>query len=50
MLCPRRRRQGLSYVWKQPATPEEILAAEEARQGCPTISIGDDGQATEDSG
>lgn len=35
--------EGLSYVWKQPVTPEEIEAAEEARQGCPTETIGDDG-------
>lgn len=35
--------EGLSYVWKQPVTPEEIAAAEEARQGCPTETIGDDG-------
>ncbi len=35
--------EGLPYVWKQPVTPEEIAAAEEARQGCPTETIGDDG-------
>lgn len=35
--------EGLSYVWKQPVTPEEIAAAEEARQACPTETIGDDG-------
>ena len=35
--------EGLSYVWKQPATSEEIAAAEEARQSCPTETIGDDG-------
>ena len=35
--------EGLSYVWKQPVTPEEIDAAEEARQSCPTETIGNDG-------
>lgn len=35
--------EGLSYVWKQPVTPDEIAAADEARQGCPTETIGDDG-------
>ncbi|MES2660213.1 MAG: ferredoxin [Verrucomicrobiota bacterium] len=35
--------EGLSYVWKQPVTPGEIAAAEEARQSCPTETIGDDG-------
>jgi ferredoxin len=35
--------EGLSYVWKQPVTHEEIVAAEEARRSCPTETIGDDG-------
>jgi len=35
--------EGLSYVWKQPVTPEEITAAEDARRSCPTETIGDDG-------
>jgi ferredoxin len=35
--------EGLSYVWKQPVTSEEIAAAEEARRSCPTETIGDDG-------
>lgn len=35
--------EGLSYVWNQPVTPDEIAAAEEARQACPTETIGDDG-------
>lgn len=35
--------EGLSYVWKQPVTREEITAAEEASQGCPTETIGNDG-------
>jgi len=34
---------GFSYVHRQPVTPEECAAAEEARQGCPTESIGNDG-------
>jgi ferredoxin len=36
---------GYSYVWKQPATPEEIAEAEEARQSCPTDTIGNDGDS-----
>lgn len=35
--------EGLSYVWKQPVTPEEFAAAEEARRSCPTETIGNDG-------
>lgn len=35
--------EGLSYVWKQPVTSEEIAAAEVARRSCPTETIGDDG-------
>ena len=34
---------GFSVVYRQPVTPEERSAAEDARQGCPTESIGDDG-------
>ena len=34
---------GNSYVFHQPATPEQIAAAEEARQSCPTESIGNNG-------
>lgn len=34
---------GFSVVYRQPVTPEERSVAEEARQGCPTESIGDDG-------
>ena len=34
---------GLSIVYRQPATPEEFQQAEEARSGCPTDSIGNDG-------
>jgi ferredoxin len=35
--------EGLSYVWKQPTTPSEIAAAEEALHACPTETIGNDG-------
>ena len=35
--------EGLSYVWKQPATPKEIMLAQEALESCPTESIGCDG-------
>jgi len=34
---------GLSIVHRQPQTPEEIAQAEDARIGCPTESIGNDG-------
>ena len=34
---------GMSAVYRQPVTPEEFALAEEARQGCPTESIGNDG-------
>ena len=33
---------GFSIVHRQPATPEELALAEEAREGCPTESIGND--------
>jgi ferredoxin len=35
---------GYSYVFKQPETPAEITQAEEARDSCPTGTIGDDGE------
>lgn len=35
---------GYSYVYRQPQTPEEIAEAEEARNSCPTDTIGNDGQ------
>ena len=35
--------EGLSYVFKQPTSAAEIALAEEARNSCPTMSIGDDG-------
>ena len=34
---------GQSVVYRQPASPEEIALAQEALEGCPTNSIGDDG-------
>jgi ferredoxin len=34
---------GFSVVYRQPVTPDEKALAEEARQGCPTESIGNDG-------
>ena len=34
---------GFSVVYRQPVTPEERALAEEAKQDCPTESIGDDG-------
>ena len=36
---------GFSIVHRQPATPEELALAEEAREGCPTESIGNDGDS-----
>ena len=35
---------GYSFVYKQPSTPEEIAACEEAMQGCPVEAIGSDGE------
>ncbi len=34
---------GYTIVHRQPITPAEISLAEEAREGCPTDSIGSDG-------
>lgn len=34
---------GMSIVYRQPVTPEERALAEEANEGCPTNSIGNDG-------
>lgn len=36
---------GYTVVVRQPQTPEEIALAEEALTGCPTDSIGNDGEA-----
>lgn len=35
--------EGLSYVWKQPVTPQEFAVAREVLLGCPAETIGDDG-------
>jgi len=37
---------GMSVAFHQPITAEEIALAEEARTGCPTDSIGNDGLAS----
>ena len=34
---------GYSIVHHQPATEQELILAEEAREACPSESIGDDG-------
>jgi ferredoxin len=34
---------GYSVVYRQPETPEQYALAEEARENCPTDSIGNDG-------
>lgn len=34
---------GISYVYRQPGTAEEIAACEEGVGGCPTEAVGDDG-------
>ena len=34
---------GQSVVYRQPVTPEDIALAQEAVEGCPSNSIGDDG-------
>jgi ferredoxin len=34
---------GYTYVWRQPNSPDEIKLAEEAKNSCPTESIGNDG-------
>jgi len=38
---------GYSFVQKQPATPDEIALAEDARLGCPVEAIGNDGPEPE---
>lgn len=35
---------GFSVVHRQPTTPEEVDLANEAMDGCPTGSIGNDGE------
>ena len=34
---------GMSVVYRQPSTEQERVMAEEAKQGCPYESIGNDG-------
>ena len=34
---------GMSFVYRQPVTAEELTLAEEAKKSCPTDSIGNDG-------
>lgn len=34
---------AFSVVYRQPSNPEELLLAQEALEGCPTESIGNDG-------
>ena len=34
---------GYSYVFKQPATPEEEALCEQAKEECPVEAIGNDG-------
>ncbi len=36
---------GYSYVFKQPATPEEEARCKEAMEGCPVEAIGNNGSA-----
>jgi len=43
MIFRRQDDGGYSYVHHQPVTPEEIALAEDARESCPTDSIGKDG-------
>lgn len=35
---------GYSFVYKQPASPEEEAQCKEAMEGCPVEAIGSDGQ------
>jgi ferredoxin len=37
--------KGYSFVYRQPATPEEVALCQEAMQGCPVEAIGEDGDA-----
>jgi len=38
-----RTEDGMSFLSKQPMTPEEIASVEEAMDACATTSIGSDG-------
>ena len=35
---------GFSFVYKQPATPDEETQCKEAKESCPVEAIGDDGE------
>ncbi len=35
--------EGLTYVWKQPVTDDELELAQNALEACPTETIGNDG-------
>ena len=37
--------EGVTYVWKQPTTPEELALAQQALEACPAETIGNDGDA-----
>ena len=39
-----RNEDGMSFLKRQPVTPEEIALVEETMSGCATSSIGDDGE------
>jgi ferredoxin len=39
----RDHRTGYSFVFKQPATPDEIFLLQECVEGCPTDGVGNDG-------
>ena len=45
----RDEKTGFSFVYRQPISPAERALAEEAKQGCPTESIGNDELAERDS-
>lgn len=39
----REENKGFSYVFQQPATPDEEAQCQEAKDSCPVEAIGDDG-------
>jgi ferredoxin len=43
----RDEQEGISFVFSQPSTSEEIALAEKAKEACPTGSIGNDGFSNE---
>ncbi len=44
-IFARHEETGVSFVQRQPETPEEMTLAEEAIQGCPVEAIGTDDSA-----